>query len=60
MMVCNPDMKPFHLMEREEWAINDGIETPSSQDLVNLGGRDRMPKPVRLCLARQHHPKLLW
>lgn len=24
VMLCNPDMKPFRLMGREEWAINDG------------------------------------
>ena len=42
-------MKPFPFMERKDWAINDGPYSPSLSLLNHLCGRDRKPKPMRLC-----------
>lgn len=38
-------MKPFRLMDREEWAINDG--SSPSKSLGYLWSRDRMPRRMR-------------
>lgn len=58
-LVCNPDMKPFLFMDRNEWAINDGPS--SSQGLLSTsGGRDRKPEPVRRRWTRLHHARSAW
>lgn len=53
--ICNPDMKPFSLIDRMKWAINDGPLVLFLRILAPSMVNDRMPQPEMMTTQDINH-----